>query len=271
MAKCLASRFAHGQCARSRGMPANKKKMARDVRVQHAEGMFINELTARDTHVEKVHEANALINQGHDLLDAGDATGALRIFERVRAKGVTFHDANHALRVERIATGALANAHYALQNYEQCVVEHDRSNKLAADRGIQLSEQEVANLDQALMAASQELEQRADATLARGDVEQALAMYAKAIAHGRRVSNEIVRHQLVKQATMKSVSARTASKASTESTAPSTSANDIEAMSLAQLRQIIEEAGLTTRGCIEKSDMRERAREALAVLRDRET
>ena len=68
LAKCLASRFAHGQCARSRGMPANKKKMARDVRVQHAEGMFINELTARDTHVEKVHEANALINQGHDTL-----------------------------------------------------------------------------------------------------------------------------------------------------------------------------------------------------------
>ena len=42
--------------------------------------------------------------------------------------------------------------------------------------------------------------------------------------------------------------------------------SDVDQMSLKELKEVIARAGLTLDGCIEKPDIRQRAREALAVL-----
>ena len=51
----------------------------------------------------------------------------------------------------------------------------------------------------------------------------------------------------------------------------SNAANDVEAMSIKEMRALITKAGLTHADCFEKSDLRQRAREALAKTASAET
>ena len=91
-------------------MPPSAKKKRQQARQQQAQDNLLHVLDNATDAKGTQEETNALINQGHDLLESGDAAGALQLFERARAKGLKYATQENAERTERITSVAMADA-----------------------------------------------------------------------------------------------------------------------------------------------------------------
>ena len=120
-------------------------------------------------------DVQSLIKQGQKLLSAGDAKGALRSFERARARGLGFSSNLDALYVERVIACNIGNG-----DRKMCIEEHERSLKLSQQAGdAELEEQERRNLVGEGKAA-----------FAARRPKEALELYGCALVHGRKLTCE---------------------------------------------------------------------------------
>ena len=147
--------------------------------------------TAEEAHQELLDSAQRLIDRGHAALAANKPREAMALFERARARGLSFTSVEDALAVERIVACNMANAHHALGNWEQCVEEHARSLQLAEQAGdSQHARKERGNLDVACLEAAKRVFELGKRAFDRGEVVASLTLHQRSHGYGRRMSDE---------------------------------------------------------------------------------
>ena len=100
-----------------------------------------------DDDLERFNRAAGLGNEGSDLLDRGDARGALAKYEESRACGQTIRDANLAREVEGAALGNLGAAYDELGQLDKAIEYFDQARVIAREIGDrQLEGKSLGNL-----------------------------------------------------------------------------------------------------------------------------
>ena len=146
---------------------------------------------------ELLDGAQRLIERGHAALAAHKPREAMALYERARARGLSFMSVEDALSVERIVACNMANAHHHLGNWEQCVEEHARSLQLAEQASdSQIALKERRNLDVALQQAAKRCFELGERAFDRGDPAAALTLHQRSRGYGRRVSDNRSKERL---------------------------------------------------------------------------
>lgn len=177
-------------------MPESARRVRQQKREALAQEQIIDLVDASSSTKETQIRVNTLINEGHDKLEAGDPEGALRIFQRARAKGLAHTTANNQLKTERILAMAIADALHQQAKFEQSIVERDRAFELDAQvkTGTAASkQQERDNLENALFKATEQRIEEGCTASNSGDAQAALAHFEQAWVYGKRLGHDHVR------------------------------------------------------------------------------